>query len=154
MRRIALSFALALCFSASLWAQAAATSSGGATAPSYQISEPELARCRAISLRLVAISSELESKLSASAETLTRLSAELAASRSELAELRASLETSQTRSAELEQALASADSSLKSLTASFAAYKSAAESRIRLWRWVAIGAGAVATGALVYAAVK
>ena len=154
MRRVALSFALALCFSASSWAQVVATSSPGATAGSYQISEPELVRCRAISMRLVAISAELESKLSASAETSTRLSAELTTSRSELAELRASLETSQTRSAELEQALASADKSLASLTASFAAYKSAAESRIRFWRWAAIGASALATGALVYAAKK
>ena len=108
------------------------------------ISVTELSRLVEISTRLAQLNETLKSELGASKRssgellrTLESSKAELDALRSELENLRKtsielarSAESSATVSAELRTALSKAESSLTSLEASFASYRTAAETRI------------------------
>jgi predicted nucleic acid-binding Zn-ribbon protein len=84
---------------------------------------------------------------------LEELKRELEALRISSTELLAAAENSQTELTALGAALRKAESSLMSLELSFAAYREAAEGRIktlskekRLWKWGCIAAGVLAAG--------
>ena len=108
------------------------------------ISATELARLSEISTRLATLNERLRIDLESSRSSLRGLEDSLASSTLELATLRLELEESRRNSSELatvaersaqestalREALTRADGSLRSLEASFAAYKTEAESRI------------------------
>lgn len=90
----------------------------------------ELSRLLEISARLRLLNSELASSLAASRDRSLKLQDELDGLKKSLNELRTKLGDSETRSIELEAELEKAESSLQSLTASFDAYRIAAQAAI------------------------
>jgi len=113
--------------------------------PRPAISAGELERLSEISTRLAVLNERLRTELESSKRSSSELEGSLETSTRELAELRSELEESRRSSIELAAsagrserelielrgALTKADDSLKSLEASFAAYRAEAESRIR-----------------------
>ena len=98
-------------------------------------------------------SRELQNMLETSKLELGGLRRELEALRSSSTDLLAAAENSQTELTVLRSALMKAESSLMSLEISFAAYREAAERKIkglerqnRFWKWGCIGAGVLAVG--------
>ena len=154
--------ALSLALSAPLWCQDTATPPNSANLGN------ELTRLVEISARLALLNETLRTELAGSRKSSEDLALSLGTSKSELASLRFELEELRTElgssrlvssglatSAEnlekeslaLREALRRADSSLLSLEASFADYRTTAESRTlsleksgvvsRLWNWIA-----------------